>query len=91
MATIISNYLKYLSYLNLYSPPIDPLMGPERLLEIVSPLRQRFLLVEFQELEQMLEKYKSKESKKAFADVKRELMKLEQPPGLKESYKSANS
>ena len=39
----------------------------------------------------MLEKYKSKESKKAFADVKRELMKLEQPPGLKESYKSANS
>ena len=32
-------------------------MGPERLIEIVSPLRQRFLLVEFQELEQMLEKY----------------------------------
>jgi hypothetical protein len=35
----------------------------------------------FQELEQLLEKYKSKETKKQFAEVKRELMKLEQPPG----------
>lgn len=39
----------------------------------------------------MLEKFKSKETKKQFAEVKRELMRLEQPPGLKESYKSANS
>ena len=39
----------------------------------------------------MLEKFKSKETKKQFAEVKRELMRLEQPPVLKESYKSANS
>jgi hypothetical protein len=39
----------------------------------------------------MLEKYKGKDAKKHFGDVKRELMKLEQPPGLKESYKSANA
>jgi hypothetical protein len=43
-----------------------------------------------QELEQLLEKFKSKETKKQFGEVKRELMKLEQPPGLKESYKAAS-
>lgn len=43
----------------------------------------------FQELEKMLEKYKSKEVKKQFQDVKRELMKLEQPPNLKKSFQSA--
>lgn len=44
----------------------------------------------FQELEGMLDKYRGKEVKKYFMDVKRELMKLEQPPNLKKSFLSAN-
>ena len=38
----------------------------------------------------MLEKYKSKEVRKQFMDVKRELMKLEQPPNLKKSFQAAD-
>ena len=36
----------------------------------------------------MLTKYKSKEVKKQFQEVKRELMKLEQPENLKKSFQS---
>ena len=36
----------------------------------------------FQEMEKMLEKYKSKEVKKQFAEVKKELMKLTAPENL---------
>ena len=36
----------------------------------------------FQEMEKMLEKYKSKEVKKQFAEVKKELMKLTAPDNL---------
>eukprot|EP00094_Tigriopus_californicus_P005176 TCALIF_04990-PA protein Name:"Similar to ubc-17 Probable ubiquitin-conjugating enzyme protein 17 (Caenorhabditis elegans)" AED:0.09 eAED:0.08 QI:0/0.71/0.5/0.87/1/1/8/33/1115 len=43
-----------------------------------------------QELESMLDKYKGKDVKKYFLDVKRELMKLEQPPNLKKSFLTAN-
>lgn len=39
----------------------------------------------------MLEKYKSKEVKKQFLDVKRELMKLEQPPNLKKSFQDKST
>ena len=34
----------------------------------------------------MLDRFKSKEARKLFAEVKRELMRLEQPPNLKRSY-----
>ena len=36
----------------------------------------------------MLDKFKGKEVKKQFAEVKKELMKLEQPPNLKKSFQS---
>ena len=37
----------------------------------------------------MHEKYKGKDLKRLIQDVKRELMKLEQPPNLKKSFQSA--
>ena len=38
-----------------------------------------------------MEKYKSKDVRKAFTDVKRELLKLEPPPGLQQpSKKNSN-
>ena len=37
-------------------------------------------------MEKMLDRFKSKEARKLFAEVKRELMRLEQPPNLKKSY-----
>lgn len=40
----------------------------------------------YQELEKKLEKFKSKDVRKNFLEVKRELMKLEQPPNLKKSF-----
>jgi len=42
-----------------------------------------------QELEKMLEKYKGKDVRKQFLDVKRELMKLEQPKNLKQSFQAS--
>lgn len=81
---VFKNNLRHAIIGQLQNPP----EGFEQVIKAHFFLKRHILI---KELEQMLEKYKGKESKKAFAEVKRELMKLEQPPGLKESYKSANS
>ncbi|XP_059078409.1 uncharacterized protein LOC131876889 [Tigriopus californicus] len=80
---VFRNNLKFAILAQVQNPP----EGFEEVIKAHFFLKRHILL---KELESMLDKYKGKDVKKYFLDVKRELMKLEQPPNLKKSFLTAN-